>query len=93
MPAKITRRIFLSGSAVAVAAPFVGPSILRAQDVNSKLNIACVGVGGSRGDRICRASWLVATISSLLPIPPDRAQPGQRSFSQRQGIQRFPQDV
>jgi predicted dehydrogenase len=49
MPAKITRRVFLSGSAVAVAAPFVGPSILRAQDVNSKLNLACVGVGGSRG--------------------------------------------
>jgi predicted dehydrogenase len=51
MNTRFSRRYFLKGSAAAAAATAVGPSILRAADVGSKLNIAVVGAGGQgQGD-------------------------------------------
>ena len=44
---KPTRRTFLKTAALATGASlFPSPVFLRAQDMNSKLNIACIGVGG-----------------------------------------------
>ncbi len=41
------RRDFLKATALAgVAALFPAPALLRGQDLNSKLNIACIGIGG-----------------------------------------------
>ncbi|MCL2743528.1 MAG: Gfo/Idh/MocA family oxidoreductase [Planctomycetaceae bacterium] len=44
---RITRRNFIGQtSALLTASAFAAPAILRAQDVNSKLNVASIGVGG-----------------------------------------------
>lgn len=41
-----TRRQFLSTSAAVGTSLFAAPAILRAKNVNEKLNVACIGVGG-----------------------------------------------
>jgi predicted dehydrogenase len=41
-----TRRQFLQTSLATGAAALAAPAILRGQNLNSKLNIACIGVGG-----------------------------------------------
>lgn len=46
----LTRRSFVRSAAVGAAATFAAPSILRARNLNEKLNIAMIGVGG-RGRR------------------------------------------
>jgi predicted dehydrogenase len=44
---KFTRRTFLtSATLIAGAAALPAPSFLRAQNLNSKLNVGCIGVGG-----------------------------------------------
>ncbi|MDR2170007.1 MAG: Gfo/Idh/MocA family oxidoreductase [Planctomycetaceae bacterium] len=44
---KFTRRIFLtSATLIAGVAAFPAPSFLRAQNLNSKLNVGCIGIGG-----------------------------------------------
>ena len=48
---RINRRTFLKSSAtIGAAATFCSPNILRARNLNEKLNIAMIGVGG-RGRR------------------------------------------
>ena len=42
----LDRREFLGTTLAAGAASFAAPAILRARNLNEKLNIACVGVGG-----------------------------------------------
>lgn len=49
-----TRRQFLEISAVAGTSLFAAPAILRAKNLNEKLNVACIGVGG-RGGALARA--------------------------------------
>src|SRR5437016_5500333 len=48
-PRAITRRHFLAAGAVAA---FAAPRYLRAQNANSKLNIAMIGVGGRGGSNL-----------------------------------------
>jgi len=44
---EITRRRFLKNTGVGTgAALFAGPAILSGQDLNSKIRVACIGVGG-----------------------------------------------
>src|SRR5579872_1335086 len=44
---KLTRRQFVQRSTLAATlAAMYAPALLRGQNLNSKLNIACVGVGG-----------------------------------------------
>jgi predicted dehydrogenase len=43
---KINRRSFMRSAAVAGAATFAAPAILRARNLNDKLNIAIIGAGG-----------------------------------------------
>jgi hypothetical protein len=46
-PSQIDRREFIKTSSLAAGAIAFGvPSLLRGQNLNSKLNIACVGIGG-----------------------------------------------
>jgi hypothetical protein len=61
--AKSSRRQFLATMATATAAVATFPSLARAQDANSKLNIAIIGVGGAGGfkmDHIARSENIVA---------------------------------
>lgn len=44
-----TRRQFLKTGAIAGTSLFAAPAILRAKNVNEKLNVACIGVGGRGG--------------------------------------------
>ncbi|MCP4375799.1 MAG: Gfo/Idh/MocA family oxidoreductase [bacterium] len=46
MKSKVTRRKFLEGSAAAGLAVVAAPAILKGRNLNNKLNIACIGVGG-----------------------------------------------
>jgi hypothetical protein len=47
MPTRVDRREFIkTGSLAAGALAFGVPALLRGQNLNSKLNIACVGIGG-----------------------------------------------
>ncbi|MDR1484778.1 MAG: Gfo/Idh/MocA family oxidoreductase [Planctomycetaceae bacterium] len=47
---KLTRRTFLtSATLIAGAAAFPTPAFLRAQNVNSKLNVGCIGISGQGG--------------------------------------------
>ena len=49
----INRRRFLySSAAVSVAALFAGPGLLRGRDLNGKLNIGMIGLGGKSGDNL-----------------------------------------
>jgi len=43
---KINRRGFMRSAAIASAATFAAPAILRARNLNDKLNIAIIGAGG-----------------------------------------------
>ena len=46
-PSRIDRREFIKTSSLAAGAlAFGAPALLRGQNLNSKLNIACVGIGG-----------------------------------------------
>ena len=45
---RITRRGFLHTSAAAVAAAVALPAILRSKSPNEKLDVAIIGVGGTR---------------------------------------------
>ncbi len=47
-----TRRQLLKAGAVATTSLFAAPAILRARNVNEKLNIACIGVGGRGGSHL-----------------------------------------
>src|SRR2546430_16282716 len=48
--AQLTRRHFLKSSSLAIGAGILGaPAFLRGQNLNEKINIACIGVGG-KGD-------------------------------------------
>src|SRR5262245_30952770 len=50
---RINRRRFLYGSAaLSAAALFAGPSLLRGRDLNGKLNIGMIGLGGKSGDNL-----------------------------------------
>src|SRR5438105_14025835 len=47
---QVTRRHFLKSSSLLVGASVFGaPAFLRGQNLNEKINIACIGVGG-KGD-------------------------------------------
>jgi predicted dehydrogenase len=47
---KLTRRTFLaSATLITGAAAFPTPVLLRAQNINSKLNVACIGISGQGG--------------------------------------------
>ena len=52
MTLKATRRQFLQTSAAAGVSSFAAPAILRARNVNDKLNVACIGVGGRGGSHL-----------------------------------------
>ncbi len=44
---RITRRSFIGSTGLGLgSALFAGPSILRARDLNSRIRLACIGVGG-----------------------------------------------
>ena len=49
MSNQLTRRRFVKSSMTAGASLFAAPAILRAKNVNEKLNVACIGVGGRGG--------------------------------------------
>jgi predicted dehydrogenase len=49
MSNQITRRSFVKTSVTAGASLFAAPALLRAKNVNEKLNVACIGVGGRGG--------------------------------------------
>lgn len=50
---RVSRRKFLAASATAAtAATFAAPAIVRARNLNGKLNIACIGVGGRGGHNL-----------------------------------------
>src|SRR5579863_8508094 len=47
LPSRIDRREFMKTSSLAAGALVFGvPALLRGQNLNSKLNIACIGIGG-----------------------------------------------
>ncbi len=48
----ISRRRFLSTAAIAGATTFAAPAILRARNLNEKLNIAIIGTGGRGGSNM-----------------------------------------
>jgi predicted dehydrogenase len=49
---KFSRRRFLGSSLAAAAAVSMGPYVVRAQNLNEKLGVAVVGVGGRGGDHL-----------------------------------------
>ncbi len=55
-PSSLSRRHFLKLSALAAGATTLGfPAILRAQNTGTKLNIACIGLGGMGKGRVKEA--------------------------------------
>ena len=61
--ARVDRRKFLQAGSLAAGAFALGaPALVRGQHLNSKLNVACVGIGGKgRGDTdACAGENIVA---------------------------------
>ena len=58
-PLRWTRLDFLKTTALATGAVSLGvPTLLRGQNLNSKLNIAAIGVGGKGASDVdCWRSW------------------------------------
>ena len=52
MKALVTRRQLFKTGIAAGASVFAAPAILRAKNVNEKLNVACIGVGGRGGSHL-----------------------------------------
>ncbi|MGV3484467.1 MAG: Gfo/Idh/MocA family protein [Planctomycetaceae bacterium] len=51
----LSRRTFLAATA-STAATFAAPAIVRGRNLNDKLNIACIGVGGRGGSNLAAVS-------------------------------------
>lgn len=63
MPLRPTRRRFLGTVAATSSAIFAAPSILRGRDLNSRLNLAIIGVSGAGGfkmDHLAQSENIVA---------------------------------
>lgn len=83
---KTTRRTFLKASAfAALSSSLSAPAFLRAQGVNSKLNIACVGVGGRGGANVngVRGETIVALcdVDSVRLDKAGESLPGAKKFA------------
>ena len=59
MPTPVTRRRFLRYSGlIAGATALSGPYLLRGQNLTSKINVACIGVGGKgSSDTKAQPNW------------------------------------
>src|SRR5438046_2896248 len=65
----LTRRHFLKTSSLAVGASIVGaPAFLRGQNLNEKINIACIGVGGKGGSDTDTVYDLGANVVALCDV-------------------------
>src|ERR1700722_5309791 len=66
-PSRIDRREFIKTSSLAAGAlAFGAPALLRGQNLNSKLNIACVGIGGKgRSDTDACAGENIAALCDV----------------------------
>src|SRR5712671_6477370 len=64
-----TRRDFLKSSSLLVGASVLGaPAFLRGQNLNEKINIACIGVGGKGGSDTDHAYDLGGNIVALCDV-------------------------
>ena len=66
---QVTRRHFLKSSSLVIGAGIVGaPAFLRGQNLNEKINIACIGVGGKGGSDTDHAYDLGGNIVALCDV-------------------------
>src|SRR6266853_5072932 len=66
---QVTRRHFLKSSSLVIGAGIVGaPAVLRGQNLNEKINIACIGVGGKGGSDTDHAYDLGGNIVALCDV-------------------------
>src|SRR5439155_1458002 len=66
---QLTRRHFLKTSSLAIGASIVGaPAFLRGQNLNEKINIACIGVGGKGGSDSATVYDLGANVVALCDV-------------------------
>ena len=77
---KLSRRNFLAGSAVAAATTLGAPNILRARNLNEKLNVAVIGCGG-RGGHNMGAVAKTENIVALCDVNESKLNPAAKAFS------------
>src|SRR4030095_9394431 len=64
----LSRRHFIKYSALSATVLGVAPSFLRGQNLNSKINVACIGVGGKGGGDTDSAFNLGGNIVALCDV-------------------------
>jgi len=66
---QINRRTFLQRTAIGTGGVVLGfPAIVRGQNLNSKINIACIGVGGKGSSDVDEAANAGGTIVGLCDV-------------------------
>jgi hypothetical protein len=85
-----SRRNFLKSSSLAVGAGIVGaPSFLRGQNLNERINVACIGVGG-KGDSDCSsAAALGGNIVGLCDVDENTLNRKAQKFPQAKKYKDF----
>ena len=91
-PTHVNRRDFIKTSSLAAgAAAFGVPALLRGQNLNSKLNIACVGAVGGKGrsdtDACARAGENIVALCDV-----DSGSPGYATQTQKYPSAKFYKD-
>jgi len=79
-----TRRDFIKTSALAAGvAAFSAPSLIRAQGLNEKINIACIGVGGKGDSDSTQAFTAGGNIVALCDVDSDTLNKKDKQFKDR----------
>ena len=69
---QLSRRHFLKSSSLLVGASVLGaPSFLRGQNLNEKINVACIGVGGKGDSDSSHVYELAANVVALCDVDSD----------------------
>ena len=81
----ITRREFVGGALAAAGTLTGAPTLLRGQNLNNRLNVACIAVGGRGGASVNGVARAGENIVALCEVDAPRLAPDQRVTRWRQG--------
>ena len=80
----ITRREFVGGALTTAGVVAGAPAFLRGQNLNSKLNVACIAVAGRGGSSVNAVQRAGENIVALCDVDTGRADPVAAKFPQAQ---------
>jgi hypothetical protein len=90
---KSTRRSFLQSSGLTAASAIGFPAIVRGQNLNSKIRVACIGVGGKGDSDTKNAAKEGGEIAALCDVDSQYAGEDGEEFPEGGEVPGFPGDV